>query len=135
MIGLPVVELLDMVIVPVDVTAAVGLNCTWRVMATVGLSVTGYVAPVTVKPAPVKLAALTVTGEVPEEVRVNACVVGLPTGTEPKPRLAELTVSCGVATAVPVPLRLTDVVAPVVELLDTTICPVKAPVTVGSKVT
>jgi hypothetical protein len=69
-----------------------------------------------VKPAPEIAAEFTVTGVVPVEVRVNDCVVVVFTVTLPKLTLPVLIVSWGFA-AVPVPLRATDVVLPLIELL------------------
>jgi hypothetical protein len=69
-----------------------------------------------VNPAPVIEAELTVTGEAPVDVSVNVSVVAVLTATLPKLRLAALTVNCGFAT-MPVPLRVTTAVPPVVELL------------------
>ena len=74
---------------------------------------------------------MTVTGEVPVEVRVTVCVVGESTVTLPKLRLAVLTDSCGLRTAVPVPLRATTAVLAVAELLLMVIWPVSDPVAVG----
>ena len=76
---LPLVELLVNASAPAAAPTAVGSNCTWIVMAMVGLSVTGNVAPENVNPAPVIAAEVTVTGEVPVEERVNDKVVGVPT--------------------------------------------------------
>jgi hypothetical protein len=53
------------------------------------------------------------------------------TVTLPKLRLAALTVNCGLATTVPVPLRVTTDVEPVDELLLIVICPLADPVVVG----
>ena len=58
-----------------------------------------------------------VTGAVPVEVNVTGCVDAVSTVTLPNVRLAALTVNCGFATAVPVPLRLTTAVLLVDELL------------------
>jgi hypothetical protein len=69
-----------------------------------------------VKPAPVIIAEFTVTGVVPVEVRVKDCVVAVFTVTLPKLRVPALTVNCGFA-AVPVPLSVTEVMLPLVELL------------------
>jgi hypothetical protein len=74
-----------------------------------------------VKPAPVITAEFTVTGEVPVDVSVNDCVVAVFTVTLPKLRVAALTVSWGLATAVLVPLKATRVVPPLDELLMTVI--------------
>jgi hypothetical protein len=73
--------------------------------------------PTIVKPAPVIVAELTVTGAVPVDVSVRDCVVEVFTVTLPKLKLAELTVSCGLGAAVLVPLRVTCVVDPVDESL------------------
>jgi hypothetical protein len=72
----------------------------------------------------------TVTGVVPDDVSVNVRVVAVFTATLPKLRLAALTVNCGFA-AVPVPLKATTAVLPVVELLLIVSCPVKAPTVAG----
>ena len=69
------------------------------------------------KPAPTIVAELTVTGDVPVDVRVSDCVVAVFTVTLPKLRLAELTVNCGLGVAVLVPLRVTCAVESVDESL------------------
>jgi hypothetical protein len=76
-------------------------------------------------------AELTVTADVPVEVNVSDCVVGVFTVTLPKLRLAVLTDNCGLSAAVLVPLRSTTVVAPVDESLLIVICPASDPVVVG----
>jgi len=60
-----------------------------------GFRVRGKVAPETVKPVPVRVAALTVTAAVPVEDRVSVCVVAVFTFTLPKDRLDELTLRVG----------------------------------------
>ena len=70
------------------------------------------------KPAPVIVAELTVTGAVPVDVSVRDCVVAVFTVTLPKLRLAALTVNCGLGDAVPMPSKETRIVPPVVELLS-----------------
>jgi hypothetical protein len=50
-----------------------------------------------VKPAPEIATEFTVTGDVPVDVRVNDCVVGVFTVTLPKLKLAALNVSSGEA--------------------------------------
>ena len=82
----------------------------------------GNVPPDTVNPAPLRVAELMVTGAVPVEVSVTGCVDAVFTVTSPNIRLAALIVSwgldtCGLDTAVPVPLRLTTSVLLVDELL------------------
>ena len=74
-------------------------------------------APDIVKPAPLSVAELIVTGAVPVEVSVTGCVDAVFTVTLPNVRLAALTVNCGLGAAVPVPLRLTTAVLLVDELL------------------
>ena len=127
---LPVVELLLMVSCPVRAPAVVGLNCSCSTSVLVGSIVTGKPPPTRVKPAPVIVPEVTVTGVIPDDVNVNVRVVTVFTATLPKLRLAALTVNCGFA-AVPVPLKASTVVLPVVELLLIVSCPVKAPTVVG----
>jgi hypothetical protein len=55
--------------------------------------------------------------------------------TDPKARVLALTVNCGVAAAVPVPLKLILLVLPPDELLKIVMVPFAAPATVGSKPT
>ena len=74
-------------------------------------------APDIVKPVPVNAAASMVTGDVPVEVNVTGCVDAVFSVTLPNIRLTTLTVNCGLAAAVPVPLRLTTAVQLVAESL------------------
>ncbi len=127
----PLVELLLMVSCPVAAPAAVGSNCTCRATVCVGFSVTGKLPPTVVKPEPEIVAEFTVTGVVPVDFSVSVRVVAVFTAILPKLRLVAFTVNSGSA-AVPVPLRATTAVPPLVELLLTEICPVAAPVAVGS---
>src|SRR5271168_3118240 len=104
------------------------MNCTCNVIDCVGFNVTGKLPPTIVKPAPVMVAEVTVTGDVPVDVSVSDWVVAVFTVTLPKLRLAALTVNCGTGAAVLVPLRATTAVLPVVELLLIVICPLAVPV-------
>jgi len=70
-----------------------------------------------VKPAPVMVAELTVTGDVPDDVNVSDCVVAVFTVTLPKLKLAALTVNCGLGAAMLVPPKVTCTADPVDELL------------------
>ena len=79
---------------PFRAPAVAGSNCTWRVRVCDGFSVTGKLCAIE-KPAPVMVAEVKVTGEVPLEVKVRDCVVAVFSATLPKLRLAALTVSCG----------------------------------------
>jgi hypothetical protein len=128
---LPVDELLMIVSCAVAAPVVVGLNCTCSVTDWVGLNVVGKLLPTTVKSAPVITAEFTVTGDVPVDVNVNDCVVAVFTVTLPKLRFAALTVNCGLAAAVLVPLRATTAVAPLDELLLIVICPLAVPVAAG----
>ena len=83
------------------------------------------------KAAPVMEAEFTVTGDVPDEVSVNDCVVEEFTATLPKLRVEALSVNFGFAAAVPVPLNATTAVLPVVELLLIVRLPVADPVADG----
>jgi hypothetical protein len=83
------------------------------------------------KPAPDIAAEFTVTADVPLEVRVNFWVTAVFTVVFPKLRFAALTVSFATGAAVPVPLNVTAVVLPLLELLVIVTFPVIAPVTVG----
>jgi len=127
--------LLANVNVPVAAPTVVGVNFTWIEIAMVGFSVTGNVAPENVKPAPVMLAELTVTGEVPVDVSVNCIVAGVPTGSSPKFKVAALRVNTGFVELTPAPLRLTVAELPTDELLEIVMVPFEAPATVGLKLT
>jgi hypothetical protein len=102
---------------PVTAPAVAGSNFTFRVTDWVGFRVTGNVAPDIVNPVPLNDAELMVTGTVPVEVNVTGSVDALFTVTSPKARLAALTLNCGLATTVPVPLRSTTIVLFVDESL------------------
>ena len=116
---LPLDELLSIVILPLADPVTVGRNCTCNVIDCVGFSVAGKLPPKMVKPPPVIVAELTVTGEVPVDVSVNDCVVAVFSVTLPKLKLAALTVNCGLGAAVLVPLRVTCAADPVDESLLT----------------
>ena len=74
-------------------------------------------APDTVKPVPLRVAELMVTGAVPVELNVTGSVEAVFTVTSPNVRLAALIVNCGLDTTMPVPLRLITAVLFVDELL------------------
>ena len=96
------------------------------------MSVRGNVAPVIENPVPVKVAELTVTAAVPEDVNVSVFVEVVLSVSLPNASVVALRASCG---EVPVPLRATVLVLPLKELLEMVIVPLAAPATVGSKVT
>ena len=77
--------------------AVAGSNCTFSVTDWVGFKVTGKVAPDMVKPVPLSVAELMVTGAVPVEVNVTGSVVGVFTVTLPNAKLAGLMLSVGTA--------------------------------------
>jgi hypothetical protein len=128
----PSVELLVKTTWPLIAPAALGRNWIVTVAVAPALNVSGRLLPVMENPVPVTEAADTVTGEVPVEDSVTDSVVEDPTVTLPKLRLAVLSTSLGLATAVPVPVRVTTEELPVVELLTIVSCPVTAPATVGA---
>jgi hypothetical protein len=132
---LPVEELLLIVSWPLAAPVVVGSNCTCSVNDCVGFSVAGKLAPTIVNPAPLITAELTVTGEVPVEVRVSDCVVAVFTVTLPKLSVAALIVNWGLRAAVLVPLNVTAAVLPVEELLLIVNWPLAAPVVAGSNCT
>lgn len=76
---------------PVDAPAAEGSNWRLTVAVSPGFRVRGNVAPEAAKPAPLSVAALTVTGAVPVDDRVTACVAEALTSTSPKSKLPALT--------------------------------------------
>lgn len=127
---LPLVELLLTVSFPLAAPLAVGLNCTVIVAVADGFSVIGKLPPTVVNPGPLMVAEFTVTAVVPVDFNVTDRVDAVLTARLPKLRLVGLTVNCGL-DAVPVPLRATVAVPPVVELLLTVIFPVAAPEAVG----
>ena len=87
------------------------------------------------KPLPATFTEFTVNAAVPEEVKVSILVDAVFTTTLPKDRAGGLTVNCGVAGAVPVPVKDTVAGLPVEELLEMLMVPVADPVTLGSKFT
>jgi hypothetical protein len=124
-------ESLWIVSCPETAPVVAGSNCTFRVTDCPGLKVTGKVAPDTVKPVPVNVAELMVTGAVPVEVSVTGCVDATFSVTSPNIRLTALSVNCGLVAAVPVPPRLTTAVPLVDESLWIVTWSVAAPMAVG----
>jgi hypothetical protein len=80
-----VVELLLIVNFPVKVPAVAGSNCTFNVSDCPEFNVAGKVAPEIEKPLPLALTVLTVTGELPVEVKVTGCDTAVFTRTLPNP--------------------------------------------------
>ena len=110
-------ESLWIVSCPEAAPVVAGSNCTFRVTDRPGFKVSGNVAPDTVKPVPVKVDELMVTGAVPVEVSVTDCVDAVFSVKSPNTRLTVLSVNCGLVAAVPVPLRLITAVLLVEESL------------------
>jgi hydrogenase/urease accessory protein HupE len=81
---------------PAAAPVAVGSNRTFSVTDWLGFSVTGKAAPDMVKPVPVSVAELMVTGEVPVDVNVTGCVAAEPSVTLPNVKLSALTARAGV---------------------------------------
>lgn len=121
--------------VPSAVPVAVGANSTFSFNVWPGFSLAGNVAPDIVKPAPLAVAELIVTGSVPLEVNIAVWVAEEPISTLPKLRLIGLIDSCGALAATPVLARLTTAVAFVEELLLIVSAPVAAPVVIGAACT
>ena len=91
------VELLVKVRAPVTVPVAEGSKPTVSVADCPRLSVNGKLAPDMLKPVPVSVPALMVSGAVPEEVKVtDSGVAAVPTVTLPKAMLAVLSLRCEV---------------------------------------
>jgi hypothetical protein len=133
-------ELLWIVSWPDAAPAVAGSNCTFRVIDWFGFKVAGNVAPDTVKPPPLAVAELMVTGAVPVDVSVTGSVEAVFTVTLPNAKLAGLIVSCGLDNCgldavVPVPLSWTTAVPLVDELLWIVTWPVAAPAVAGSNCT
>jgi hypothetical protein len=89
--------LLVMVNWPVTAPAAVGSNVTLKTADCPGFSVSGKVAPETVKPVPVIAGALMVRGRFPTELKVRDFVVGVFCTTLPKATVVALVVRMRVA--------------------------------------
>ena len=89
--------LLVMVNWPVTAPAAVGSNVTLKTADCPGFSVSGKVAPETVKPVPVIAGALMVRGRFPTELKVSDFVVVVFTTTLPKATVVALVVRVRVA--------------------------------------
>jgi hypothetical protein len=131
----PVAELLVKVSCPDADPVARGTNCICRVTDWFGFNVNGRLTAELlepVKPVPLRVIALIVTGAVPDEVSVNGSVVVEFTLTFPKESKFVLTVSLELVVTVPVPLSWTCVVPPVAELLVKVSCPDADPVARGT---
>jgi hypothetical protein len=124
-------ELLLIVSCPRARPVFVGSNWTWRIRDWPGFKVAGKLLLSALKPIPLIVAELTVTGELPVEVRVNGCGVDEPTVTSPKPSLSALKVSCGLVAPMPVPVKGTSAFPPSLELLPITRSPETPPAVVG----
>jgi hypothetical protein len=129
-------ELLVKDISPLMEPVAAGLNCTGSEICWFGLRVIGKIESSIEKPAPTRVAEVTLTAAVPLESSVTAWVVGLPTVTSPKLSAAAETVRRGSpgtgAAFAPDPARATVVTGEEVELLLTVIWPVALPAPVGT---
>jgi hypothetical protein len=90
-------ELLWMDSWPVTAPVAAGSNCTSSVIARLGFKVTGNVAPDIVKPVPLNVAELMITGAVPVEVNVTDSIAAVFSVTVPNVKVVALTVNVGTA--------------------------------------
>ena len=123
---------------PVAAPEFVGLKFTCSVNAFPGFNVSGKAGPSAEKPAPLAVAALTVSGAVPVDSTVTNCGVACAlTVTSPKARLLALRLIAAVplGAALPDPLSATTAVPPVGASEATVSEPVAAPEFVGSKFT
>ena len=125
--------LLVTVTVPVSVAAVVGLNTTLNVIVWFGVSVTGALAPVRLKPAPLSLIWVICTFPLPVFVAVTGKLDELPVFTFPKLRLVVLNDSVS-DCATPVPLRAI-VAGEFGALLTTVTLPLAAPADAGENCT
>jgi hypothetical protein len=128
---LPLDELLLIIICPLAVPVAIGLNCICSVSDWFGFKVAGKLPPPRKNPAPLIVAEFTVTEAIPVDVSVSVCVVDVFTVTLPKLKFPTLNVSCGLGAAVLAPLSATIAVLPVEELLLIANWPFATPVIVG----
>ena len=92
----PLEELLASDNCPVAAPVAVGSNWRFSVAVCPGLRVSGKVTPLAEKPVPATVAELSVTGAVPEDVRVIDWVAGVLRFTSPNAIVVALTLSVGV---------------------------------------
>lgn len=88
-------ELVVIVRLPVAAPALVGSNRMFSVAVWPCFNVAGMVTPDMVKPVPVRVVALIVTGAVPVEVKVTDCVAGVFSVTLPKATFVALMLSAG----------------------------------------
>jgi hypothetical protein len=86
-----------MVSCPVAAPAVEGSKSTSSVSAKPGFKVTGNAAPDIVKPVPLSVPELTVTGAVPTEANVTGCVDAVFMVTLPNATLVGLIVKVGTA--------------------------------------
>jgi hypothetical protein len=99
-----------------------GSNCTSSAIAIVGFKVTGKVAPDIVKPVPVNIAELMVTGAVPVDVNITGRVDVVFSVTLPNERLAGLTVNVGPPAAFNCRAKLVETLPALA--VSVTVCPV-----------
>lgn len=124
------VALLVTVSVPVALPDVAGVNVVLQEAVCPAAKVTGRLRPLMLKPAPLVVAAVSVTLAVPVFVIVTFCVAVLPRLTFPKLMLVGDADTCSVT---PAPLKAT-VAGEFAALLVTLIAPVELPVAVGAKV-
>jgi len=93
----PLPALLVSVTVPVADPAVVGANCTLSVAVWLGFSVSGKVIPDMLKPAPLRLPLLMISGVAPLDVRVTGSIAVVLMSTLPNATFVALRVSAGTA--------------------------------------
>ena len=125
------VELLLTVTCPITKPVAVGLNSTCKVTDCVGSRIIGNLGVSRVNPRPMLATEVTVTADVPVEVRIRFFVAAVFTVTSPKLKLSALIVSCGFGSGVPVPLNEITMLSPVDESLLIKSWPLDLPADIG----
>ena len=117
---------------PENDPAVVGSNFTSRVSDCPGFSVAGRATPATENPVPLTVAELTVTGAVPVELRVSACVAGVFSATLPNPIEVEFRLSFAAPAAGETVMVYVVVSLPALAVMVAT-CVVVTAVTVALK--
>ena len=123
--------LLVTVTLPASLPAALGANCTVKLVLAPAASVIGSVDPLIVYPVPEITAELIVAAALPVLESVIVCDALLPVTTLPKFNVAGFAESCGCAPVPVAEITLGEFVA----LLITETVPFTAPTTVGANTT
>lgn len=112
-------EVLTIVSVPVAGPVTIGLNSTFSAAVWPPLSDKGNTPPDTEKPEPATMAAVTVTGKLPDEERVSVCVATVFRFTFPNSRLVLLMASTGPD---PANCKANDCITPPALAVNVAVC-------------